>query len=458
MTNSSGFLFRFSFTADNICEYADRINAMLAVDIADLIETKPVAEQLVIFNALNKEKAVATFEYLSLKSQKEILNTLPSFKVANLLNALAPDDRTALLEQLPQDVVRLLLQYLSPKERAISIRLLGYPPDSVGRLMTPDYITVKMEWTVKEVLNHIREKGKDSETLNVIYAVDENNILIDDFRIRQFLLGSLDAKVSDLSDHKFIALKVNDDEEKAIQVFRKYDRVALPVIDDRGHLLGIVTIDDIIEVAAKEDTEDIQKFGGIEALHQPYMEVPFFLLIKKRIGWLSVLFIGESFTATAMGFFENEIAKAVVLALFVPLIISSGGNGGSQSSTLIIRAMALGEITMRDWWKVMRREILSGLLLGAGLGLIGFFRIMGWSYFSNIYGEHFLLVATTIFFALIGVVMWGTLLGAMLPIVLKRLGFDPAVSSAPFVATLVDVTGLVIYFSVAMVILKGTLL
>ena len=324
--------------------------------------------------------------------------------------------------------------------------------------MTPDYIAVREEWSVKQVLDYIREYGKDSETIDVIYVVDEKGKLIDDFRIREFLLVAPDTMVHTLMDDRFVALHVNDEQEEAIQIFRMENRVALPVVDDEGILLGIVTIDDMLWIANEEHTEDIQKIGGTEALDEPYLDIPLLKLVKKRIGWLVILFIGEMLTATAMAFFEGEIAKAVVLALFVPLIISSGGNSGSQASTLIIQAMALGEITLTDWWRVMRREIISGLLLGGVLGIIGFIRIVFWNSLFHSYGEHSILVGLTVGISLVGVVLWGTLSGSMLPLILKRLGADPATSSAPFVATLVDVTGLLIYFSVAFALMKGTLL
>lgn len=458
MTNNQNLLSNITFTPENIQGFSSQLNAASTIDLADAIATRPEEEQILIFNALSQEKSVQIFEYLPFRVQKTILKALPFWHVANLLNALAPDDRTALLEELPDDLKNQLLKYLSPEERALSIKLLGYPENSVGRLMTPDYISIKMDWTVKEVLDYIREKGRDSETINVIYAVDNNGVLIDDFRIREFLFASLDTKVKDLADHKFIALHVDDDEEKAVNVFRKYERLALPVIDAKGILLGIVTFDDIIAVAVKEDTEDIQMIGGVEALDEPYMEISFLSLMQKRIHWLVLLFLGEMLTASAMGYFADEIAKAVVLALFLPLIISSGGNAGSQASTLIIRAMALGEVTLKDWWRVMRREVFSGLFLGCALGIIGFFRVALWSQFSDMYGAHWLLIAITIFLALIGVVLWGTLSGSMMPLLLRKCGFDPAVSSAPFVATLVDVTGLIIYFTIAMFVLRGTLL
>jgi magnesium transporter len=313
--------------------------------------------------------------------------------------------------------------------------------------------------TVEEVFATIRKYGKDSETINVIYVINDKGELLDDIRIREFILNTPDKKVSELMDDRFVFLHPEDDQETASEVFKMNNRVALPVVSKSNKLLGIVTIDDILWVAEEEFSEDIQKIGGTEALEQPYLEMPIFRLFKKRITWLVVLFLGEMLTATAMAYFQDEITRAVVLALFVPLIISSGGNSGSQASTLIIQAMAVGEIKIADWWRVMRRELISGLLLGMVLGIIGFLRILIWHSFApQLYGEHWMLVAITVGFALTGVVLWGSLAGSMLPLLLKRLGADPAVSSAPFVATLVDVTGLIIYFSVAFAILNGTLL
>jgi magnesium transporter len=325
--------------------------------------------------------------------------------------------------------------------------------------MTPHYIAVHQDWTVQQVFDFIRKEGKNSETVNVIYVVDEHGVLIDDIRMREFLFVDPSVKVFDVMDWKYLDLKVTDKETDAITLFRKNNRFALPVTDEKGILLGIVTIDDVLRLAEREDTKEMQRMGGSEALDEPYTQIAFPSLIKKRAIWLIILFFGEMLTATAMGYFEGEISKAVVLALFIPLIISSGGNSGSQASSLIIRAMALGEIQFKDWWRVMRREISSGLTLGAILGLVGFLRIVIWQecHFYD-YGPHWILIASTIFFSLIGVVLWGTISGSMLPIILKKLGADPAASSAPFVATLVDVTGLVIYFSVASIILKGAML
>jgi magnesium transporter len=407
---------------------------------------------------LPRKDAAAVFEYLSQDAKETLLKAMAQEDVAALLNNMAPDDRTLFLEELPAEATRQLLALLTPGERSVAVTLLGYPEKSVGRLMTPHYVAVREQWTVREVLDYVRVHGQDSETLNVIYVVDEQGLLIDDIRIREFLLAPLENRVAELMDRQFVALKATDDQEDAVAVFRKYDRSALPVTDTAGMLIGIVTIDDVLDVAEATATREIQRIGGSEALDEPYVTIAFGRMVQKRAGWLTALFIGEMLTATAMGAFQAEISKAVVLALFVPLIISSGGNSGSQAATLVIRALALGEVTIRDWWRVMRREILAGVSLGAILGAIGFLRITLWSAFSDIYGPHWLLVAWTVSISLVGVVLWGTLSGSLLPFLLKRLGFDPAASSAPFVATLVDVTGLVIYFSVALVILRGTLL
>lgn len=443
---------------DNKLEIHEFLNSQNISDVSELISNnEDYAEQII--SSLSIHRAVGTFKILDLAEQKSIIHALPPLKTAELMNSLPADDRTAFLEELHVEVVRELIKMLDPDERRVTLALLGYPEDSVGRLMTPDYLAVSGDWTAMEVLEHIRQFGKDSETIDVIYVINEKGELIDDVRIREFLFAPPEKKVSELMDGRYITLHVNDDQEKANQVFKMNNRVALPVIDDNNILLGIVTIDDILWVATEEFSEDMQKMGGTEALNEPYLEIPLFTLFKKRAVWLVVLFIGEMLTATAMGYYEHEIAKAVVLALFVPLIISSGGNSGSQASTLIIQAMAVGEITIADWWKVMRREIASGLLLGSVLGFIGFIRIILWrQIFPNIYGDHYHAVAMVVGFSLVGVVLLGTLTGSMLPLILKKLGADPAVSSAPFVATLVDVSGLVIYFSCAYFFLKGLLL
>jgi magnesium transporter len=436
----------------------DMVRNRPASDLAAVLTDLSLEDQVLVFRILPRKAAAATFEYLSAEGQHALLKAMASEDVAALLNDMAPDDRTMFLEELPAAVTRHLLAQLTPEERAVAVGLLGYPERSIGRRMTPQYIAVREEWTIAQVLEYIRAHGQDSETLNVIYVVDDHGVLIDDISIRALLLASPADLIRSVMDRRFIALTAADDQETSVGVFKGADRTALPVTDSAGVLIGIVTVDDVLDVAEAAATEDIQRFGGSEALDEPYMEIGFMRMIQKRAGWLTALFLGEMLTATAMGFFEREIEKAVILALFVPLIISSGGNSGSQASTLVIRALALGEVKLKDWWRVMRREIGAGLALGSILGAIGFIRITAWSSFSSIYGEHWLLVAVTVALALVGVVLWGTLVGSLLPFLLRRLGFDPAVSSAPFVATLVDVTGLVIYFSVGIVILKGTLL
>jgi len=435
----------------------EHLNNLNISDVEELIDELPEYGPKFI-EILSPNRAVNVFRILDFPKQERILKKLSGPKIAEIINLLPPDDRTAFFSELHGDAVKTLILHLSAADRKEAFTLLGYKEDSVGRLMTPDYITVKKTWTVTRVLEHLRKYGKNSETIDVLYVIDSSGVLVDDIRIREILLVEPETKVSDLMDNRLIALNVNDPQEEAINIFRMNNRTALPVTDDENILLGIVTVDDILWIANEEYTEDIQKIGGTEALDEPYMDMPLFKLVKKRVGWLVILFLGEMLTATAMGFFEREIAKAVVLALFVPLIISSGGNSGSQASTLIIQAMALGEVTIADWWRVMRREIMSGFLLGLTLGVIGFFRIFVWTFFSTIYGPHWILVGLTVGIALIGVVLWGSLAGSMLPLLLKKLGADPATSSAPFVATLVDVTGLIIYFTIAVTVMKGVLL
>lgn len=443
---------------EDVLQVREFLNDQNISEVAELINDLPEYEHQIIGH-MSTHRAASVFKILDLSTQKNIIQELTPYKTAELLNELPSDDRTAFLEELPSEVVKELIKLLDPEERKITLSLLGYPEGSVGRLMTTDYITVQVDWTVQEVLEEIREIGKNSETIDVIYVINEKGEFIDDIRIREIILARPEKVVADIIDNRFVTLNVNDDQESANQKFKMNNRVALPVVDDKNIILGIVTIDDVLWVANEEFSEDMQKFGGTEALNEPYLEIPLLKLFKKRVVWLIVLFLGEMLTATAMGYFEDEIAKAVVLALFVPLIISSGGNSGSQASTLIIQAMAVGEITVNDWWRVMRREIIQGLLLGSILGLIGFIRIIVWSsVFPTLYGPHYTMIGIVVGGSLVGVVLWGTLIGSMFPLLLKRLGADPAVSSAPFVATMVDVTGLIIYFSLAFLLLQGLLL
>jgi magnesium transporter len=439
----------------------DELRAKLAAthssDIAEALGQVHGKEQAVVFRLLPRDHAAQVFAYLPADRQKALLRALSTDEVKSVLDGMPPDDRTRFFEEMPANVTRQLLEVLSPQELENARQLLGYPEHSVGRYMTPDYVAIRPEMTAAQALEHIRKVGRGMETLNVIYILDENGKLLEDVRLGSLVLADPQTVVTAIADPPLVSLRATDDRERALELFEKYDRVALPVTDTLGNMLGIVTADDVLDIAESEATEDIQKLGGSEALDAPYTQVGLWSMIRKRGGWLSALFLGEMLTATAMSFFEGEIARAVVLALFVPLIISSGGNSGSQAASLIIRALALRELKLSDWFRVFRREL--GLALGSLLGVIGFFRIVAWQHLHlTNYGEHYVLLGFTVWASLIGVVMFGTLAGSMLPFVLRRLGFDPAASSAPFVATLVDVTGLCIYFLVALLILRGTLL
>ena len=443
---------------NEVAVIGDVLGQWLPADLELLLNEFDDVEKVRVLRALNRPLAVQAFEHLDFDTQERLLAIIPEQETAEILEEMSADDRTALLEDLDPAHAAKLLMLLSPGQRAVAESLLNYPPESVGRLMTPEYVAVKQDWSVRHVLDFVRTHGKDSETLNVIYVVNDEHRLIGDLRIRNVLLAPLHQLVREVMASQFVSLKVDDAKTTAVEIFRKYDRSALPVIDVRGSLVGIVTIDDVLDIAEEEATRELQRFGGLEALDEPYVSTPLLLMVRKRATWLVILFVGEMLTATAMGHFESEIAKAPVLALFVPLIISSGGNSGSQAATLIIRALALGELTFRDIGRVFGREVASGLMLGGMLGSIGFMRIALWSQFTDIYTVHWPQVALTVGISLVGIVLWGTLSGSMLPFLLKRLGLDPATSSAPFVATLVDVTGIVIYFSVAYVFLHGLLL
>ncbi|MFV0587600.1 magnesium transporter [Bacteroides reticulotermitis] len=431
------------------------------VQIAEVISCLQKSDQIILFRLLSRDQAKESFQHLSHDEQEDTIEALAANinKLTGLLNDLDPDDRTAFFEELPGTVSQRLMQLLSEEEREITTQLLGYPKDSIGRLMTTEFVAVKPNFTVLQALEHIRKFGRDSETLNVVYIVDSDWKLIDDVRIKEIILASPEQSVSEISDNRFISLNAYDDQEVAIKVFADHDRVALPVTGTDGTLLGIVTVDDVMDIQEKESTEDFQKFGGTEGLDMSYTKTSLSDMIRKRAGWLVILFLGEMLTASAMAHFDGEIARAVVLALFVPLIISSGGNSGSQAASLIIRSLALGELKLRDWWYVMRKEIFLGLMLGIILGSIGFIRILIWQQTGIYdYGEYWSLVGASVAVSLVLIVLWGTLSGSMIPIILKKIGLDPATASAPFVATLVDVTGLIIYFTVAALFLSGKLL
>ena len=429
-------------------------------EIAEIIGTLPKNEQTILFRLLSRKQAKEVFQHLTYEDQEDIIESLAAnvSKLSTLLNDLDPDDRTAFFEELPGTMSQRLMQMMSKEEREIAKKLLGYPEDSIGRLMTPEYVAIKPDNTVQEALDHIRKFGHNSETLNVIYIVDKDWKLIDDIKIREILLASPDKLISEISDNKFVSLDANDDQEVAVKVFTDHDRVALPVTATDGTLLGIVTFDDVMDVQEKESTEDFQKFGGTEGLDLSYTKTSVMGMLKKRSGWLTILFFGQALTVTALAFYEERLAEVLVLALFIPLIISSGGNSGSQAASIIIRSLALGELQLKNWWYVLRKELLTGLFLGVILGSVGFLGVMLGQPGDTDYGADWLWIGITVAFSLIFVVLWGVVSGSMIPFILKRLRLDPAAASAPFVATLVDVTGLIIYFSVALMFLTGRMM
>ncbi len=428
-------------------------------DIAENLSKLRLDQRLLEFLKVPKQYKAEVFSHLDPDFQEETIRGIGSEEVSEILNAMTPDDRTALFEDFPDELIKYSINHLNPQERRIALKLLGYDSDSIARLMTPYYIQIRKEWTVKRCLQQIKKVGNKVETMNHLYVVDEKNRLIDDLTIGSLLLAEEEDLVSDITDNHFVAITTTTSKEDAVGYFEKYDRSALPIVTEAGVLVGIVTIDDILDQIAQQNTEDIQKFGGVDALDDPYIQTHWFEMIKKRGVWLIVLFFLQLITASVMGYYESEIEKAVVLTLFIPLIISSGGNSGSQAATLIIRAMALQEITLKDWWTVMRKELLTGFVLGSFLGIIGFVRIVLWhqmGWFN--YGEYWLFIGITAGISLSSIVLWGTLSGSMVPFILKKFNLDPATSSAPFVATLVDVTGLIIYFTVAGLLLSGKLL
>lgn len=416
-------------------------------------------ERLEGFHLLPKVDAEDFFLALPARDMAELVRALPPEERRSWLRLAPPDDVADLIQRAPREHREHLLGLLDEQTRREVAGLLAYREDEAGGLMNPRYARLRPEMTVDEALSYLRKQARAQlGTIYYVYVIDEQQRLVGVASLKQLFAAKPDKTVRDVMRTDVVSVGEHMDQEAVSRLFAQHDLLAIPVVDSEGRMKGLVTVDDIVDVVQEEATEDAQKFGGMEALDAPYLKTAFFRMVKKRAGWLAALFLGEMLTATAMAYFEEEIARAVVLALFIPLIISSGGNSGSQASTLVIRAMALGEVKLRDWWRVIRRELASGLVLGAVLGSIGFLRIFLWHLVSPIYGEHYLLVAFTVMFSLIGVVTFGTLAGSLLPFILRRLGFDPASASAPFVATLVDVTGLVIYFSVAAVMLQGTLL
>ncbi|MCZ8229190.1 magnesium transporter [Flavobacterium sp.] len=437
----------------------DHITSKHPADIADQLTQKSSKDRVLSFLLLAGEAKAEVFPYFDSEIQQELILNLGNEATKELFNELAPDDRTLLLTDFPDSIIKEIINLLDQKEREQALNLLGYESDSIARLMTPHYIQAKKDWTVKRVLESIKIYGKKAETLNFVYVVNDKNKLIDDLRIGQLLMAEDTTLIEELMDRNFIAIRTTEKIEESLAIFDKYDREALPIVTEKGILVGIVTFDDLLEQIEQRDTEDMQKFGGMEELDVSYTKTSLTDLVKKRAGWLVVLFLGELLTASAMGHYDEEIAKAVVLALFVPLIISSGGNSGSQAASLIIRAMALKELQLRDWWYVMKKEMISGLLLGGILGFLGFVRIAIWQKTGIYdYGPYWIWVALSVSTSLLLIVLWGTLSGSLIPFLLRKLKLDPATASAPFVATLVDVTGLIIYFSISALFLAGKLL
>src|SRR5690625_5147765 len=430
-----------------------------AVDVSELLEELEPEVAVVIFRLLKKSKAADVFSYLSSAKGVELLEVFSRQQLSDVMSNLEPDERVALLEELPGDLTQKVLNSLAPDDVAQVRRLLGYPAESVGRLMTTNYVRIKQHWTVAKSFEHIRRFGRTAETVNVIYVADKNEKLIDDLRLNQLILAEPDTLISDIMDNTFVALSAFDDQEEAVWMLSKYDRIALRVVYSGGILVGIVTVDDILDVAEEETTEDMHLMAGMSALDKSYTETNIGEMVQKRVGWLILLFLGQMFTVTAMASYEDTLAMAAILALFIPMIISSGGNSGSQAATLIIRSISTNDLKLNDWLTVLKKELISGLLLGSILGIMGTIVIALWMMMR---GDPFtyalMMQAFTVGTSLVGVVLFGNLSGAMLPFIMSKIGLDPAVTSAPFVATIVDVTGIFIYFSTAVFLLKGVVL
>ncbi|MEO6904186.1 MAG: magnesium transporter [Bacteroidia bacterium] len=429
-------------------------------DIAEILNELEIEEAKYVYKQLDEQIAADVLIELDENVREDFLASLTSKEIAEqFIDNMNSDDAANVISELPDNVQGEVLSHMEDSEQASDIvELLNYDENTAGGLMATELIRVHVNSYSLECVREIRAQADSVSEIHAIYVVDDNEKLVGLLSVKKLIISPTRSKVADIYETKVISVKTNTSAEEVANVMDKYNLVVLPVVDPLGRLVGRINIDDVVDARREEETEDVQKMAAMEALEEPYMSTPFLQMIRKRVGWLIVLFLGETLTATAMSFFEGEIEKAVILALFIPLIISSGGNSGSQASTLIIRALALGEITVRDWWLIIKKEFTTGLVIGLILGVIGFIRVAAWSYFVTSYGPYWFLIALTIGFSLVGVVLWGTLMGSLLPLVLKRLGLDPAVSSAPFVATLVDVTGLIIYFSVSILLLKNVLL
>lgn len=427
-------------------EIKEGIKDWEAPEVADLLMELDEEEQGIFFRLLTRQQAAEVFSYLDITSQKNLLKTFTNENIKMILQDLPPDDRTALLEELPAEVTRNLLNLLSPEDLKEARTLLGYPEDSVGRLMTPDYVALKPYITVETALYEIRLSGKSKETIDRIYIVDDDYKLIDDLPLKELIFAEPDQKIEEIMDRNFIAISAYKDREEAVEIMKKYDLIALPVVDSNGVLVGIVTHDDILDVAEEEATEDIQRIAAVAPLDLPYDKTSVWTLFKKRAIWLFLLLFAYFFSSTLIAHYENLLNKIIALSFFLPMLIGSGGNTGSQSATLIVRALALKEINARDWFKIFFKELLIGFLLGVSLSIFLFIRSVTWQGF---------LVGFIVSTSLILIIVFANLIGALLPLILCKLKVDPAVASSPFVTTLIDGTGIFIYFTVASIVLKN---
>lgn len=430
-----------------------------SADIAEVLDRLDPEEARYVFERLDPEVAAEVILEVPEDRRDALLENYTGKEIAEeLIEHIDSDDAADVIAELPEDVQEEVLANIEDSEQKQEItELLTYDEHTAGGLMGKELVKVNVGNTMLECVRQLRLHADDIDNVYVIHVVDDNDRLVGTVALKQLLTTPLRTPIKEVYDPDVISVKADADAETAARLMEKYDLVVLPVVDLHGRLVGRITIDDVVDTIREEETEDAQKMAGMEALEYSYSNSSLWEMVKARMGWLIILFIGESFTATAMGFFEHQIAKAVVLALFVPLIISSGGNTGSQASTLIIRALALGDVSIREWWRIFRRELSVGLIMGTGLGIIGFARVAIWAQFVDIYGPQWQSIAWVVGLSLLGVVVWGNLIGSLFPLVLKRLGLDPAVSSAPFVATVVDVTGLLIYFGIASYFLAGVL-
>ena len=437
-------------------ELRESLRGIDHADVAEILAALEPKDAAIAFRFLPRDFAGEVFAHLDWERQQELIEELGTESSVHVIEAMDHDDRVALLDELPTEVAQRLIAALSPEDRRITQAILGYPAESVGRLMTPDYVRVRPDWSVQRALDHIRKHGRDAATLHWVYVVDEQGRLVDDLKIATLLLADPHASVESLMDNNFIALSCTADQEDAVHEFAHYDRTALPVIDSRGVLLGVVTVDDVADVAEEEATEDIQKLGGMQALDAPYMQASARELIRKRGFWLGVLLCAQSVSILVMASFQNRLEEAIVLSLFMPLVIAMGGNSGSQAASLVIRALALEEVEPREWIKVLRKEIVMGLSLGSILGVLAVGVTVFWQYVT-LTGPQRTLDPVSVGFAIgtaiVGCVMWGTLVGSMFPLILRRVGLDPATASSPLVATIMDSSGLLIYFTIASVML-----